>query len=144
MATYTYEVKVTDFEEQPFPGATLRVWVAPERDAHGPEGQLAARRIPVVIDSTGAGTVQLVASVDLSPTTGYVLRGDWLSFDQNGQEILAGWSEWSFTALAGGGPIKDMVSAPVSVWWVGPPWPTTPRPGFFWDLTTDSVGEWGM
>lgn len=144
MATYTYTVRVTDFGERPLPDAQLRVWVEADRDAHSPSGQLSKRRIPVVIDSSGVGSVQLVASADTSPPIKYTLRGDWVTITESGQEILAGWSEWPFTALPGGGPIQDGVNAPPSIWWVGPPFPVTEPPGFYWDLTTDDIGVKGV
>lgn len=138
MATYTYTGRLTDFGEAPFPDAKPRLWVEARVPAFGPNGPLAPRRIPVTVASNGDFTVDLVASVDTNPTVEYVLRVEWLHVD----EEISGWSEWPFTAVIGGGQIKDMgPGAPLSVWFVGPPWPANTPPGFYYDKLTDDVGR---
>jgi hypothetical protein len=139
MATYPYTGTLTDFAEQPIAGAAPRLRVMPERDSFGPSGPLASRGIPVSLEADGKTfTTHLVATVDTSPQTRYTLVCDWFAQDVGGQEILAGWAEWTFTAAIGGGEIKDMFDAPASVWFVGPPWPAQPVVGaFYLDRTGD-------
>lgn len=138
MAKYSYTGRLTDFSETPFPGAIPELVVRPEREAFGTTGLLASRDIRVTVDSTGTFSVDLVASVDMSPASGYVLVCNWL--DAGG--VARGWSEWKFNAVIGGGPIKDSVSAPASVWIVGPPWPAEPIKGaFYFDKFTNDVGR---
>lgn len=137
MATYTYTGKLTDFGEAPFPNATPKLWVEATEPAFGPTGALSTRRIPVTVTSNGDFSVDLIPSVDTSPTVFYKLRLEWLHADGN----IAGWNEWQFTAVQGGGQIKDMVSAPASVWWVGPPWPNPLMSGFYLDRFTNDVGR---
>lgn len=138
MATYTYTARLTDFGQQPFPDAHPNLFVVPSVDAFGPTGLLAAKRIPVTFyDPNGAFTVDLVASADTSPAVTYTLVCEWL--DVAGSPL--GFAEWRFIAVPGGGPIKDMVNAPVSVWWVGPPWPANLPSGFYFDLATGDVGR---
>jgi hypothetical protein len=138
MATYPYTGKLTDFAEQPITGAVPRLRVVPERDSSGPAGLLASIGIAVTLANDGTFTVPLVATVDTSPETRYTLVCDWFAQAVGGQELLAGWAEWTFTAAIGGGPIKDMFTAPASIWFVGPPWPAQPIVGaFYLDRTGD-------
>lgn len=138
MTTYTYTGRLTDFGEAPFPEAMPRLWVEATEPAFGPTGALATRRIPVTVAPNGNFSVALVASVDTSPTNIYKLRLEWLHAEGN----LAGWSEWEFTAAIGGGSITESAAAPLSVWWVGPPWPPYPLPlGFYFDTITNDVGR---
>lgn len=135
MATYTYTGKLTDFSEQPFPDAAPALWVEADKPAYGPNGPLSTKRIPVVVAANGNFSVDLVASVDTSPTVKYGLFVKWL----HGDGSPAGQTEWEFTAVQGGGPIKDMTDAPVSAWWVGPPWPPNQPRGFYLDKDTNDV-----
>lgn len=140
MALYDYTLTVTDFSGAPFPGAVPRARIRPLRDAAGPDGMLSSRDIPVPLDSSAHGTVQLVASVDTAPVTRYVLVVDWLASTQDGQEI-AGWvSEWEFTAVAGGGDIRAMGDVVPSAVFYGPPWPVGTPPGLYIDLETGDIG----
>lgn len=143
MTTYAYTGKLTDFGEAPFPGAHPRLWVAPERDAFGPTGPVAARNIPVPVGPDGTFTVNLTASADLNPPTKYELRCDWFTVDQAGQEVLAGWASWRFTAAIGGGPIITMPDAHITrVWYSASP-PPVNRPGIYWvHPVTGDVREW--
>lgn len=146
MATYTYTGKLTDLGENPFPSSAAPELVVIAEDGFGPNGLIAAtsREVPVPIAVDGTFSVDLVASTDLVPSRPYTLRATWFAADLEGQLVPAGWAEWIFTAIPGGGPIVDMVNAPVSVWFQGPPWPEVPRPGFYHDLITDDIGKWGI
>lgn len=141
MATYTYTGKLTDFSEAPFPGAAPVLWVTPDGSAFGPDGLLSENIIPVAIATDGTFLVPLVASSDTSPPTLYTLRCKWLAPDGLGGTYIVGLSEWKFTAVVGGGAVKDMVTAPVSVWFVGPPWPAPEPSGFYFDRYTNDVGR---
>lgn len=136
MATYPYTGRLTDFGEAPFPSAFPRLVIVADRDAFGPSGLLSKKRIPVTVAADGTFRVSLVPSTDTSPPVRYTARCEWLD-----GETLVGFSEWSFTALPGGGPIKDMVTAPLSVWFVGPPWPQGTPPGWYFDRFTNDVGR---
>ncbi len=141
MPKYTYTLKVTDFAGQPFPGAVPRVRVRPKRDASGPDGMLASRDIPVTLNASGVGSVDLVATIDTVPETGYVLVAEWITVTQDGQEIPGWLAEWEFSALAGGGDIKTMADgAPASAIFYGPPWPSTIRPGLYIDVNDGEFG----
>ncbi|MFF7683150.1 hypothetical protein ACFZA2_10345 [Microbacterium sp. NPDC007973] len=134
MATYTYTGFLTDLGENPFPAGAAPELVAIAQDGFGPKGLVAGalREVPVPIQPDGSFSVQLTASTDFSPSRPYTLRCTWFAFDVNEQKVPAGWAEWTFTAVAGGGPIRDMVTAPVSTWFIGPPWPATPVIGAFY------------
>lgn len=136
MTTYTYTGRLTDFGETPFLSAVPELWIEPINSAFGQQGPLANKRIPIHLEGNGAFSVSLVASADTSPPTKYRLRLEWIDSD-----VLVGWTEWEFTAEIGGGTISDGVSAPVSVWWVGPPWPSPLRKGFYFDRNTNDVGR---
>ncbi|MEQ6899473.1 hypothetical protein [Microbacterium sp. KR10-403] len=143
MTTYSYTGKLTDFGEAPFASAIPRLWVAPEGDAFAPGGPAAARRIPVTVASDGSFSVALVASADLLPPTRYALRCEWLTADASGQEVLAGWAEWVFTAAIGGGPISTMPNLPITRVWYATTAPPVNRSGIYWvHPTTGDVREW--
>lgn len=135
MAVYLYTGVLADFAQSPFPEAVPRLKVIASRAAFGPLGPLAEKPVLVPVAASGAFTVSLVASTDTTPPTKYRLFCEWL----NSEGAPVGWSEWEFTAVVGGGPVKDMVTAPPSVWFVGPPWPAAEPAGFYWDTTTDDV-----
>lgn len=140
--TYTYTGQLTDFGDTPFPDAIPRLWVEPKRDAFTPDGLGAARRIPVVLPSSGLFEVELIASIDLVPPTQYSFRADWFTTDVSGTEVLAGWSQWDFTAQPGGGPIATMPGVLTRVWYsqLEPP---VNRAGIYWiNPVTDEVKEW--
>lgn len=143
MATYTYTGRLTDFGDAPFPGAYPRLRVAPERDSFSASGPAAARDVPVPVASNGTFTVNLIASADLIPPTRYELRCDWLTVDQAGQEVLAGWASWRFTAAIGGGPISTMPDAPMTRVWYSTSPPPVERAGIYWvHPVTGDVREW--
>lgn len=131
MAVYAYTGKLTDFGEAPFPSATPRLWVGPERSAFSPMGLAAARRIPIVVASDGSFSVELTASIDLVPPTRYSLRCDWFTVTVNGKEVRAGWAQWDFTAQIGGGPIATMPGVLTRVWYDTTP-PPVERTGIYW------------
>lgn len=139
MAVYTYTGKLTDFGEAPFPDALPRLWVEPERDAFSPSGPSSKKRIPVVVASSGAFSVDLTASIDMLPATRYSLRCEWL----NGLDgDPRGWSQWDFTAQPGGGPIATMPGVLTRVWYDTAP-PPVDRSGIYWiHPTTGDVKVW--
>lgn len=143
MAVYTYTGRLTDLGEAPFPGANPRLRIAPERAVFTPNGPGADRDIAVTAGYDGAFAVDLVASVDLIPPTRYVLRCDWFAIGVGGEEVLAGWSEWRFTALIGGGPIATMPDAHLTRVWFSTSPPPANRPGIIWvNPETGDVREW--
>lgn len=148
MAVYTYTGRLTDLGEAPFPGASPRLRVEPETagttsDPFTPTGPGATRAILIPVAPDGTFTVDLIASVDLIPNTRYILRCDWFTTGSSGQEVLAGWSEWRFTALIGGGPISTMPNAPVTRVWYSITPPPVQRPGISWvHPNTGDVREW--
>lgn len=139
MAVYAYTGRLTDFGEAPFPSAMPRLWVEPSRDAFSSSGPSAAKRIPITVASNGTFSVDLTASIDLTPPTGYSLRCEWLDPD-SGSAI--GWAQWDFTAQPGGGPIATMPGLLTRVWY------STAQPpanvsGIYWiNPVTDDVKEW--
>lgn len=138
MATYTYTGRLTDFGEKPFLTATPKLWVEPEHPAFSDTGPAVARRILITVASNGSFSVDLVASADLTPNTRYRLRCEWLD-----SGVLAGWTEWIFTALIGGGSIADMPDSVITnVWYAVSP-PPVNRSGIYWiHPTTGDVREW--
>ena len=99
MAKATYTGKLTDFGEVPFPDDVPKLWVAPKRGAFGAVGVLATRRVAITVAPNGSFSVDLVPSAALMPPQSYLLRCEWSG---------GGSTEWEFTALRGGGNIKDM------------------------------------
>lgn len=140
MAVYTYTGKLTDFGEAPFPNATPRLWVSAKRAAFGPDGGvLATRPVPVPLTESGQFAVNLIASVDLHPETGYSLRAEWLDADG----IVRGWEQWDFTAAIGGGPISDMKDVVITRVWYDVNPPPVQRAGIYWiHPVTGDVREW--
>lgn len=133
MTTYQYTGTLSDFAEAPIASAVPRLWVSPARPALSDGGGvLADRRIPITVNPSGTFSVPLVASVDTTPATQYILRCEWLTVDSLGQELLAGWSEWIFVAAVGGGPISEMSLIPISRIWVGDNPPARPARGLWW------------
>lgn len=141
MDTYAYTGTLTDLGGNPFSTDAAPELVVTAEDGFGPNGLVAAAQleVPVSVAADGSFTVSLFASTDFVPSRPYKLRCTWFAAGRDGKLIPAGWAEWSFTAQPGGGPIVDMVDAPVSTWFAGPPWPNPPRPGQYWDVTTDDV-----
>lgn len=137
MATYPYTGRLTDFGEAPFPSASPSIWVEASEDAFGPLGLLASRKIPVSLNSNGEFLVFLTPSVETSPPVTYTVRCDWLDAEGRG----VGWASWTFVAAPGGGEMSGMVDTPLSVWYVGPPWPPETPPGFYLDRFTNDVGR---
>lgn len=138
---YTYTGKLTDFGDAPFPGAIPSLWVEPHRDAFSTSGLSAARRIPITVASNGSFSVDLEASADLTPPTGYSIRCEWL-------EVVGGpprgWAQWDFTADIGGGPISTMAGNRITRVWYATTQPPVNRPGVFWiHPGTGDVKVWG-
>ncbi len=143
MATYPYTGRVTDFGEAPFPSALPRLTVEPEHDAFTPAGIGSRRRIPIPFGANGLFSVDLYASIDLKPPSRYILRCDWFTTGVGGGEVLAGWSEWRFTAAPGGGPVNTMPDAKISRFWVSTSPPPVDRKGIFWiNPETGEVRVW--
>lgn len=142
MAVYEYTGKLTDFSEQPFPGAVPRLAVVPNGDAFSPTGPSSKRTIPVPVGGDGSFSINLTASIDLIPETTYTLRCDWFTTTASGQEVPAGWSEWEFTAQPAGGPIASMPNKVTRVWY-STSQPPVDREGIIWiHPTTGDVKEW--
>lgn len=143
MTTYTYTGRLTDLGEAPFPDARPRLRVFPEQDTFTPSGIGASRGIPVATGYDGAFVFDLIASADLNPPTLYTLRCNWYTTGAGGTEVLAGWSDWTFTALIGGGPIATMPNAPLTRVWFDTNPPPVNRPGIIWlHPVTGDIREW--
>ncbi|OIU88670.1 hypothetical protein [Microbacterium sp. AR7-10] len=139
MAVYAYTGKLTDFGEAPFPDAIPKLTVVPLRDAFSPSGPAAAKPIVVPVASTGAFSVDLIASIDLIPPTAYSLRCEWL----NAGNDPVGWAQWDFTAQPGGGPISTMPGSTLTRVWYATTAPPVNRPGIYWiHPTTGDVRVW--
>lgn len=138
MAVYPYTGKLTDFGDAPFPNAVPRLWVAAKNDAISPSGLAAARPISVAVATNGSFSVDLTASIDLTPPTPYTFRCDWLTEDD---EPL-GYAEWEFTAQIGGGPIATMPGVLTRVWYATTQ-PPVNRSGIYWiHPTTGDLQAW--
>lgn len=132
MAVYTYTGKLTDFGEAPFPDAKPRLWVEPTRDAFSPSGPSSRKRIPVTVAADGSFSVDLTASIDLTPPTPYALRCEWFAADITSDDGLVGWSQWEFTAQVGGGPVATMPGTTLTRVWYATTAPTVSRTGIYW------------
>lgn len=143
MAVYTYTGKLADFGEEPFPGASPRLWVAPRKSAFARSSLAAARRMPIPVASDGTFEVDLIASIDLVPPVIYTLECDWFTVAVSGQEILAGRARWTFTAQIGGGPIATMPDSKLTRVWYATTQPPVNRSGIYWiHPTTGDVQVW--
>lgn len=144
MAAYTYTGTLTDIGVQVLTSRYPRLTVRPEHGVWGLDGVVSsARRTVTVNPATGAFTMTLVASADLTPPAKYVLEV--VLFDQAADGTpIAGWDAWTFTAVAGGGNIADMADAPATRLFIGPPWPATPIPGAYFDTTTNDLGFYSL
>lgn len=108
MSVDTYVISLTDLGESPVTGATPRVWVEGAQDAFGVSKVLAGRRrIPVALNASGFGSVNLTPSTETTPRMEYVLRCEWLD-----EERPVGYARWSFFAEPGGGYVAAMGRRP--------------------------------
>lgn len=138
MTVYTYTGKLADFSDAPFPDALPRLWVEGKHAAVSKGSMHALKRVHVPVNSRGFFSVSLVASVDLTPESPYLLRCEWLDGD-----TVLGWTEWEFTALIGGGNIADMPSGVITNVWYSTLPPPVDRAGIFWiNPETGDVREW--
>ena len=134
MSLETYTGRLTDFGGSPFPNATPRLWVEPERAGLTEGGVLAEKRIPIPLDPNGNFTVKLHASSSVRPEAIYLLRCEWLDGD-----TLLGWSEIArFRAPVGGGDLGEIILEGTPPWAItygfGPP-PDEIRGGIYIDIT---------
>lgn len=143
MARYTYTGNVTDLRGAAFPGASPRAWVTTDRDVFTPGGLGSHRDVRITVESNGSFDVTLEASADLTPPSPYTIRCEWFTVTENGQEVLAGWSEWTFTAQIGGGPVSTMPGVKLTRVWYSPLPPPVSRTGIYWlDPETGDVRIW--
>lgn len=132
MATYTGQLR--DFLPSELATLNPHLWVQLNRPGMGPSGPLTTVRKPVELTGSQTFEFDVEPSVNISPQSAYTLGVTWA----NGRDM----DVLEFVAKIGGGPIKDSVSAPASVWIVGPPWPAVIVPGaFYLDRVTNEVGR---
>ncbi|PVE94981.1 hypothetical protein [Microbacterium sp. TPD7012] len=149
MPTYAYTGTLADIGLGVLTPLMPRMAVHPEVEAFGPDGLISDVPVPVAVDPvTGAFTMNLIPSGDLTPTAGgrsgvgYIIE-----VARFGQTIdgtyHAGTDVWKFTAVAGGGNVGGMNGGSLLAVWVGPPWPADPVPsGLYVDMTPPN--EWGV
>lgn len=145
MVAYTYTGTLTDIGVEVLTERMPRLTVRPEKQGiFGPDGPVSdARRVIPLDPITGEFTLDLIASADLTPPTRYVL--ELVFFDDSADGTpSAGYDIWKFTALPGGGPIADMGDGPPTKLYIGPPWPSTPRPGAYFDTETNDLGYYDL
>lgn len=148
VATYNGSLKVLGVElvSAWFPRLTVR----PEVEASGPSGMLSSKPRTVAVNSiTGDFAMTLYPSTELVGTDGrpgvrYILELALFDSSWDGANLLVRHDVWEFTAIAGGGDISTMGSAPPVALIVGPPWPETPRPGTYFDAGTGDLGSYGI
>ena len=142
MALETYTGRLTDFGGTPFPNATPRLWIEPERTGFTEGGVLATKRIPVTLDPNGDFSVKLHASSTVRPEAIYVLKCEWL----DGSTVL-GWAEWMrFRAPVGGGDLGEINQEQPPTWAIlygdGPP-PEHLTSGLYIDISGPAAVLYG-
>lgn len=149
MVTYAYTGTLADIGLGALTPYAPRMAVRPEVEAFGSNGLISSVPVPVSIDPvTGAFTMNLVPSGDLTPTSGGATGVDYIievgRFEQTiDGTYFAGIDVWKFTAVAGGGNVGEMNGGSLLAVWVGPPWPPAPvPPGLYIDLTPPNA--WGV
>jgi len=110
---------------------------------------ISAVPVPVTLDPvTGAFSMTLVPSADLTPATGGSAGVDYIievgRFEQAiDGTYFAGIDAWKFTAVVGGGNVGDMNGGSLLSVWIGPPWPPLPSlRGLYIDMTPPNA--WGV
>jgi hypothetical protein len=120
--------------------------VRPEVEAYGPDGLVSKAPVPVTLNpTTGAFSITLIPSGELTPTTGgspgvdYIIEVGRFEHAIDGT-YFAGVDVWKFTAVAGGGNVGGMSGGSLLAVWIGPPvgeWPAEPLPkGLYLDPIT--------
>ncbi|MEU4016168.1 hypothetical protein AB0E56_12995 [Microbacterium sp. NPDC028030] len=150
MPTYEYTGTLADIGLGVLTDLAPLMWVHPEVEAFSPEGLISATPVPVAVDPvTGAFSMDLVPSGDLTPATGggsgvdYVIEVVLFKPTVDGESFIAGTDVWKFTAVAGGGNVGEMNGGSLLAVWVGPPWPSAPvPPGLYIDMTPPN--PWGV
>lgn len=142
--TYTYTGRLTDLGLNILTENVPRLTVRPERSAMSTDGPVSTKHVEVNVNpATGEFALDLIASADMSPPTRYVL--ELVLFDQAGDGTpIQGWDFWTFAAVVGGGNIAEMGDAPITSWWIGPPWPDRGPLGSPSGLYLDTItGDFG-
>lgn len=148
MPTYTYTGTLADIGLGVLTPFAPLMWVHPEVEAYGPDGLISAVPVPVTVNpTTGAFSMQLVASGDLTPAAGgspgvdYIIEVGRFAPAVDGT-FFAGTDVWKFTAVAGGGNVGEMNGGSLLAVWVGPPWPDGTPAGLYIDMTPPNA--WGV
>lgn len=150
MSLYTYTGKLTDVASVPIGGWFPALAIRPDVEAYGPDGKLVSKvPVPIPLDSSGAFSVQLIPSGELTPTGGgspgvdYIISVGRFELGDDNKTTWVGTDSWRFAAVAGGGNIGDMNGGSLLAVWIGPPWPAAPLPaGLYIDTTPPN--EWGI
>ena len=148
VATYTGSLNVLGHEL--LSEWSPRLTVRPEVEAFGPSGIISSKYRTIPVDAeTGDFSVTLFPSTELTGSdnrTGvkYILELQMFGESVDGTAIILHQDVWIFTAIFGGGNIRDMGSAPPVALISGPPWPATPQPGTYFDVVTGDVGYYGI
>ncbi|MGN7861447.1 hypothetical protein ACTJI8_12775 [Microbacterium sp. 22303] len=148
MSTVIVTGTLTDLGLGALPLTGLAMRVRPVREAFGPDGLVSAVPVSVVVSPSGAFSMTLVPSGELTDAvTGragvdYVIEVGRFESSIDGV-VFAGLDLWQFTAVAGGGNIGGMAGGSLLAVWLGPPWPTAPMPkGLYVDMTVPN--DWGI
>lgn len=150
MSTSAYTVELTDVGVQSLGGLSPRLTVRPAEAAYGPGNVLVSDHRVEVVLSGSSGAMTLIPSSELRPVTGgglgveYILEVSLFAKTQDGMDWEVWNTEWSFSALPGGGSVSSMGGTPPFQLIVGPPWPSTPTPGLYYDATTGDFGSYGL
>lgn len=149
MPTYAYTGTLADIGLGVLTSHAPVMRVRPEREAFSPTGLISAVPVTVAVNpATGAFTMNLVPSGELTPTAGgspgvdYIIEVGRFEESLDGT-VFTGIDLWRFTAVAGGGNVGEMNGGSLLAVWVGPPWPPAPLPkGLYIDLLPPN--PWGI
>jgi len=146
MSTATYTVKLVDIGVHVLGDWMPRLTIRPEIEATRPGVLVASKRMPVVVSgSDGSISVTLIPSNELVGADGRVgvkYLIDVAFFDEawDGRSRLVEHNQWKFTAAPGGGDIATMGDGPSLALYVGPPWPSSPLPGTYFEPASGDLG----
>jgi hypothetical protein len=151
MSTALYYGNMNALGYQPLSRWSPRLTVRPEVEAFGPAGLISSKPRSISVDpETDYFEVRLVPSSEMTGTDGRIGVKYVLELALFEEEGIDGFHPpvrndiWVFTAFAGGGPIRDMGKAPAIGFFVGPPWPASPRPGTYFDTETGDIGSYAV
>lgn len=150
VSTAVYFANMNALGYQPLSAWSPRLTVRPEVEAFGPAGLISSKPRTISVDpETDYFEVTLVPSSEMTGTDGrigvkYVLELALFDTTIDGSDALVRHDIWVFTAFAGGGPIRDMGQAPPIGFFVGPPWPGSPRPGTYFDTESGDIGTYAV